>query len=365
MRREITGQVLGIFEGWSYREVEVPLLDYFDHLRDVLEPISANSTFRFVDRDGNLRVLRADVTPAIAKIYANQLTHLPLPLRLCYANKIVRIQRAFTSEQIESYQLGVELIGAHGLIPELEVLLICIETLTALGIEDYQIKLGNLAIYQRLLERSSVPTSVYGDITKAVLNRDPFEVRQRLHRIGVRPNISEAIQSLASLSGGVEQLERINAAIQHDDKLTQASQHMEKLLSSLDALNLADKVHLDLGHIHGPMYYTGMTFRVISESIGRELGGGGRYDNLIGAFGAQTPAVGFSLGLDALLEIIAPHAASEVAPTPGLSDAVVVVDPDSPHLNLQEAISRRAAGHVTRLTTPSTPPPPFRLENQT
>ncbi|MBH24876.1 MAG: hypothetical protein CMH57_10560 [Myxococcales bacterium] len=350
IRRAIGQKTLAIFEGWSYREIDVPLLDYFDHLRDAIEPDAANRTFRFVDREGNLRVLRADVTPAIAKIYAQQLTHLPLPLRLSYANKIVRIERSFTSEQIDAYQLGVEMLGAPGLVPELEVLLICVEVLDALGIDDYQIKLSNLAIYRRLLARSSVPASLYPRITAAVRDRDPFEIKRLLHSTGVRPNISEALQCLAELQGGIAQLSRIQEAVPRDDVLEAACLHMERLMGAMRDLGKADRLHIDMGHIHGPMYYTGVMFRVISESIGRELGGGGRYDDLIGTFGAPAPAVGFSLGLDALMEIIAPHA-SEMSHLDHPPEATIAIDPDAPADGLREVLARRAAEQVACVTT--------------
>ena len=72
-RREVALKALEVFRGWGYREVEIPLLDYFDPLRSVLDSDDASRMFRFVDRDGNLLVLRADVTPAMAKLYAYQL----------------------------------------------------------------------------------------------------------------------------------------------------------------------------------------------------------------------------------------------------------------------------------------------------
>ncbi|MEO1267303.1 MAG: ATP phosphoribosyltransferase regulatory subunit [Myxococcota bacterium] len=354
IRRAIAQKTLAIFEGWSYREIDVPLLDYFDHLRDAIEPDAVHRMFRFVDREGNLRVLRADVTPAIAKIYAHRLTHLPQPLRLCYANRVVRIERSFTSEQTDAYQLGVEMLGASGLVPELEVMLVCMEVLDHMGIDDYQLTLSNLAIYRRLLEQSNVPTSLHPAITTAVRDRDPFEIRRLLHKTDVGSHTVTALECMAELRGGVDQLTRIQEAIPNDALLKQSCLHMKEIVQALTALNRVERLHVDMGHISGPTYYTGMMFRIISESIGRELGGGGRYDDLVGTFGTPTPAVGFSIHLDALMEIIAPHA-SEMIHLDSPSEATVAIDTQTPVAGLRRALERRAAQKVTRVDTASNP----------
>lgn len=349
LRRKVAQTALEIFAGWSYQEIDVPLLDHFDQLREVIDPNDAHRTFRLIDRDGNLLVLRSDVTPAIARIFAHQLQGVPLPLRVCYANKIVRLQRSFTREQFENYQIGVELLGASGLAAEIEVILICLEVLAALGVKDFQINVGHVGIYRRLLALSSVPTDLRGDLTHAIANRDPGEVQAVTHRIGLRENLVASFMALTRLSGGDRQLTEIERLHPHDAELQRACQHMRQGADVLNTLGCAGRFQIDLGLIDGPPYYTGLDFRVFCDGVGRPLGGGGRYDDLIGTFGEPTPAVGFALKMDALMNVLYPEASAALTELDAPPGAVIRIDPNALADGFAAALARRQSGEVTRL----------------
>ncbi len=353
LRRRVAAAALEIFAGWSYREIDVPLLDYFDQLREVMEPSEANRTFRLMDRDGNLLVLRSDVTPAIARSYAHQLQGVPLPLRVCYANKVVRLQRAFTREQSESYQLGVELIGATGMIPEVEVLLICLEVLQALRVPSYQVNLGHVGIYRRLLALAAVPRAHGRGLQEAIARRDAAEVRGIGLRLGLREEAVEAFAALAALAGGERQLDAVAAIYPHDEILQAACKHLRGVAATLAALGHGERVHLELGLVDGPTYYTGLSFRIVARQSGRALGGGGRYDDLIGMFGPLTAAVGFALQLDVLMGLLYPAASSELSELEAPSGAAVRVEPQRLVEGFAAAVERRRRGEVARIVARS------------
>jgi ATP phosphoribosyltransferase regulatory subunit len=343
LRREITGLALEVFRGWTYHDIEIPLLDYVDLRPEVLALHDTNQSFRVSDREGNLLVMRSDVTPAIARIYARQLRGLPLPLRVCYANRVVRANDGAGLERSESYQLGLELIGDTGLTGELEVMLICLEVLGRLGVEDFQINLSNIGIARRLLEMTGLPSAARRAVEAAVAARDPFEVREVLLRFGTRDRIAEAIASLTLLRGGADQIGTLRELLGQDRRLMEALEHVEALVAALGELGYGERLQVDLGEVHGPMYYSGLNFKVVSQRLGRELGGGGRYDELIGLFGEPTRAVGFSLGLDALLGAL--HAQpDEMPPLSAPAGSAVRVMADAPVEGLRQALSRRAQG---------------------
>jgi ATP phosphoribosyltransferase regulatory subunit len=342
-RRAISLSALGVFAGWGYREMEVPLLDYFDPLRRALDRRQVNRMFRFVDRDGNLLVLRADVTPAIAKVYAYQLADAPLPLRVCYANKVVRIERAFTREQIESYQLGVELIGAPGLGPEVEVVLVAVETLRGLGARDFEIHLGDVVLAERLVELTRADRARREPLMSAIGDRDPHAVRALVADLSLPASLVAALVDLASLRFEADALDRLRRDAPADPVLALACDRLEALIATLADLGLGQHLHLDLGLTNEVGYYTGMTLRIVSERVGRVLGGGGRYDELIGRFGAATPAVGFSLNLEALMQVLEPTPLQDAelgAPQP------VAVGPDLV-AGFRRALDHRAQGAPT------------------
>jgi ATP phosphoribosyltransferase regulatory subunit len=341
-RRTIALTALDVFRGWGYREIEVPLLDYFEPLRRALDPRDISRMFRFVDRDGNLLVLRADVTPAIAKVFAFQLADEPLPLRLCYANKVVRIERAFTRERLESHQLGVELIGLSGTSPEVEVLLVALEALAALGIDDFEIHLNDAAICERLLAQTGLEAEETKPLRRAIAERDPHGLALLLRERGVDAALSDQLTGLTRLRFEPAALDALEPVIAADERLRAHVGSFRQLLDALARLEVSDRLVVDLGLIQDRDYYTGVAFKIVSERIGRALGGGGRYDNLIGRFlHRRVPAVGFALDLDAVLELngrgpVDGREAAEPPPIVSLADDAVA--------GFREALDRRSRG---------------------
>ncbi|MCA9562521.1 MAG: ATP phosphoribosyltransferase regulatory subunit [Myxococcales bacterium] len=309
VRRQIAGTAFGVFRGWGYQEIEVPLLDHFDSLRAALDPAQIQRMFRFVDRQGHLLVLRADVTPAIARIFANQLSERPLPLRLCYAHKVVRIERSFTQEKLERYQLGVELIGCAGIAPEVETLLIALETLTAIDVGEFEVHLGSVAVVEHLLAKLGAAERVYSDIIQAIGERDPVEVGNLVADSECPEPVAQALRLLARMGPNPDAPTELRNLFPADGELHAILAGVDELAEALNALGFGGRLFVDLGQVNQQGYYTGTTFKIVSRRIGTEVGSGGRYDNLIGRFGKPCPAVGFCLHLESLMELTG-HAAS-------------------------------------------------------
>lgn len=352
LRRQITSQAMQVFGGWGYREIQIPILDYFDSLKEGLDETQIARSFRFVDRDGNLMVLQPDVTPAIAKVYAYQLHGAPLPMRLSYANKVVRIERSFAGEQLETNQLGIELIGARGLVADVEVLLICLEVLERLGLPDYQVNLADHLTAKLLLSATGAPRRIRREVREAIIARDPDEVRQILTGLGARQAYVDAIAALADFQGGIEQIDRILEVLPHHAKIGERLDYLKAIERTLDELGYADYVRLDLGELGGAKYYTGISFSVVSEGVGRALGRGGRYDGLVGRYGVDTPAIGFSLSLESLVEILHPH--SSGAGSVISQGEAIFIDPTDPVKGFRGALERRRSSRATRIVSRAT-----------
>lgn len=351
LRRQVTAQAMQVFGGWGYREIQIPLLEHFDALKHGLDEDQITRSFRFVDRAGNLMVLRPDVTPAVAKTYAYQLRGLPLPLRVSYANKVVRIERAFGVSRVESYQLGGELIGRKGLVADAEVLLVVLELLERLGLRHFHINLADHSLAQHLLNSTGAPKRIRENVEEAILARDPDEVARILGDLGTRTPYIEANAALAGLEGGLQQLDFIEKTLPTDRDLKRRVNYLRQLEGTLAGLGYSKRVRIDLGELDGPGYYTGIGFSVAAEGASGALARGGRYDDLIGQFGAATPAVGFSFSLEALVELLHPKVA------PGARrrrpHEVVAVDPAEPLAGLEEALERRRNNLTTRIVTRS------------
>lgn len=347
LRRQVTAQAMQVFGGWGYREIQIPLLEHFDALKQGLDEDQIARSFRFVDRAGNLMVLRPDVTPAVAKTYAYQLRGLPLPLRVAYANKVVRIERAFGTEEVESYQLGAEMIGNRGVIADVEVLLVVLEVLERLGLRRFHINLGDHKLAQLLLNATGAPRRIRSEVEQAILSRDPDEVRRILENLGTRSRYIDATTVLAGLEGGLQQLDVIEETLDGTTEIHRRIEYLRDVERTVDKLGYGSRVRIDLGELDGPGYYTGIGFSVVSEGASRRIARGGRYDELIGQFGGDAPAVGFSFSLETLVELLHPKMGRKARKR--RDHEVVSVRPDNPAEGFEEALERRRNNMSTRI----------------
>ncbi len=249
LRRQVTSQAMQVFAGWGYREIQIPILDYFDSLKEGLDDRQVARSFRFVDRTGNLMVLQPDITPAIAKVYAYQLQGTPLPLRLSYANNVVHIERSLTGDQLESSQLGIELIGARGLVADVEVLLVAREVLEELGLENYQINVADHRTAKLLLSATGAPSRIRDEVRRAIIARDPDAVREILTGLGAREVYVEALAVLSELRDGAEQLATIRELLATHVKVLERLDYLRALERTIDELGYAENVRLDLGEL--------------------------------------------------------------------------------------------------------------------
>lgn len=340
LRRQVTYQAMRVFSGWGYKEMQVPLIDQFDVFeKSVKEEV--DDAIRFVARDGNVMMLLSDVTPAIARLVSYNLANRKLPLRLSYANKVFR-SGGVTKSSIESYHLGLELIGVSNLFGELEVFLVALEVLEKLGVEDFQFNVTDYGIVEYLLSATGAPKRIREGVLDAIIARDASEVEFILNRLGIRAHFIAAVSALASLEGGLDQLNQIQAALPNDKSLEGRLEAMRTVFNVLSELGYKKRIRLDMAALDGVNYYTGIAFDIVSEKLGRSLGRGGRYDNLLGKFGASQPAVGFSLVAGTITEILHPKFNDDLVRDVGPKVESISIDAEHLAHGLSEALIRRS-----------------------
>lgn len=348
LRRHVMTTAMHSFGGWGYREIQIPMLHYFDALRPGLDDSLIERSFRFVDRGGNVMMLRPDVTPAIAQTFA-YMRSPSLPLRVSYTHKVVRLERSLRRNQLETYQLGAEHIGGDEFLGDLEVMLLTLEVLDRLKIPDVQVRLADHHLANALLIASGAPARLRDDIRQALVARDTHEVRELLTRLGIRDSYVKAILALVQLKGGLHQLDLIREQFPYERKITDRLDYLRRLIETLNSLGVGDRVHLELAELGGASYYTGIGFSMVSGAATKELGRGGRYDELIGHYGKPTRACGFSFSLDMLIQAIHP---------PTLEQTIdreipesVHVDPASPEEGLRAVLALRRVDQPSRIIT--------------
>jgi ATP phosphoribosyltransferase regulatory subunit len=163
----------------------------------------------------------------------------------------------------------------------------------AVGLKDYRVGVGDASLFPALMETLNVPADAREELLRTLVRRNFVELEQRLHEAGIRGEAAELLLEVPQRRGGPELL------TDAPEPAVEAVTGMRRVYELL-APSIAEHVIFDLGLIRNIGYYTGAVFEVYEPAEGAPLGGGGRYDELLGRYGRSLPAVGFALNVDPL-----------------------------------------------------------------
>jgi ATP phosphoribosyltransferase regulatory subunit len=275
--RAITDAMRGVFDAHGYGEVATPALEY----EAVLvrgDPAAADPAYRLFDEHGNVLVLRSDMTIPIARVVASRYASAPVPLRFSYIQHAYRAVRQHRGHPREILQAGIELVGAPGPDGTAEAISVLCATLDAAGLTAYRVGLGDARLFERTLARAGVGAA---EILPLLEARDLVGLEAALEGAG-----APELLRVAQRRGGPEVLEGVEEAGPLRD------------LHAMLAPAVAARVIFDLGLVRSLGYYTGAVFEVYDAAFGAPIGGGGRYDELLGRFGRELPACGWALDIE-------------------------------------------------------------------
>jgi histidyl-tRNA synthetase len=263
------------FELYGFEPLETPVLEYEEILAGKYGDEGEKLMYRFTDNGDRRVAMRYDQTVPLARVvaqYGN--TSLPLPFKRYQIQNVWRAENTQKGRFREFIQCDIDTIGTTSEISDAEILAIVSKVYTQLGFSNIKIVINDRSIFQGL-------------DTKAILIID------KLKKIGEEAVIKE----LATIGVSQEQFENIKNA--------QPTVNLQMIISSAQLLGVPETaLQFDPTLARGLDYYTGLIFEIICDDypVG-SLGGGGRYDNLIGMFQKNSiPAVGCAVGFDRTIE---------------------------------------------------------------
>ena len=287
--RALTSRLHAVWDEAGYGEIRTPTLEYEEVLRRG-DARAAGAGFRTFDDHGNVLALRADATIPIARLVANRYEHEDSPIRLCYFSHAYRLVKIRSGQPREFLQGGLELIGVPAPHGDAEVIALVLQGLDAAGLRRHRLGLGDGALYRTLLAELEVPEPERDLLLESLARRDMVGLEARVERLGVSPAARDLLVRLPQLRGGPEVLGRA------DGPVAAAVENLRSVHELLAERGVGDRVIFDLGLVRELGYYTGIVFEVYDPAVGFAIGGGGRYDDLLGRFGRPLPACG--VGLD-------------------------------------------------------------------
>jgi ATP phosphoribosyltransferase regulatory subunit len=293
--RRLRAALIDAFESAGYGEVSTPTIEYHDVLArgDVR---GAPAAYRFFDERGDLLAMRPDMTIPIARLVAGRFAGSEPPFRFCYLGNAYRAIRPQRGQMREFMQAGVELVGTPAPEGTVEVVEVLVAALDAAGLTRAVIGLGDADLYRQLLAALGVAEPRRDAILDRLAAHDLVGLGIEVSELELSVSERELLLRLPELRGGPEVLERareLGGAV-----VEQATARLAATYQALVARGAAGRVRLDLGLLRDLGYYTGAILEVYDPALGHVLGGGGRYDELMGRFGRPLPAAGFALYLE-------------------------------------------------------------------
>ncbi len=309
-RRAVSGRLVSTFERWGYREVTPPLIEYFEVLGRGLGADEAERCVRFIEAGtGELVSLRSDVTPQIARMVAQRVggsVGAGEALRLCYAATLVRLPSG-RDDRAQRDQVGIEYVGEDEPVADAELVGLAHEALVGLGLEGHRFDLAHTAVVREVFAHLGLsPQSALGrDLLASLARKDRGSIVALLRGAGWSGSEVEAVASLCELHGPPSLLPKARRRL----AAVGAGGAVDRLRAIVETVareypEAVDRIMVDLGEVRGFDYYTGMRMRVWSPGASEPIVRGGRYNDMLARYGADMPATGFAVDLDALEEAL-------------------------------------------------------------
>ncbi|HET7219663.1 MAG TPA: histidine--tRNA ligase [Vicinamibacterales bacterium] len=323
-RDYVIGVVEDVYQRYGFEPLETPALENIETLTGKYGDEGAKLIFKVLRRGDHEAsgetdlALRYDLTVPLARVVAEHRGRLPRFFKRYQIQPVWRADRPARGRFREFYQCDVDAIGSTSPVVEAELCAAVSDVLRTLGFSDFVLRLNHRGLLRGMLERFGVPGELHDQALVAVdkldkIGRDGVaaELAQRGIPAASIDRVLDAYADPGSSSG--EDVHAINAR-----RLEHARRQVEGHVDGTAAVDtLADIVRLcretsagphvtiDPSLARGLSYYTGAIMEVAVPDLAGSLGGGGRYDGLIGMFsGENIPACGFSLGLERILVVM-------------------------------------------------------------
>ncbi len=310
IRQYVIGVLKEIFERFGFEPLETPAIEYAETFEGKSDEETDKLIYKFKDR-GNRRIaLRYELNVALARVIA-MYPELVKPFKRYQMGPVWRADKPQKGRYRELWQCDIDSVGTSSMLADAELIIIVYEALTRLGFEHFTIKINNRKILSSLAQYVGVPETQSGNIYRAIdkLEKIGAEgVRAELINTGLNETISDRLLDLVQEKGDNEKLiAEMKEKLVGFPKGLEGVIELEGIINYLEDAEVSDKYYqIDLSMVRGLGYYTGPIFETVVEKpkIG-SLGGGGRYDNLVGIFSKQNyPATGYSFGLERIIDVI-------------------------------------------------------------
>jgi histidyl-tRNA synthetase len=284
-RQRMLEVIRNVFERFGFLPLSTPALEYYDVLAGKYGEEGEKLMYRFQDRGKREVAMRYDLTVPLARVVAQYGDKLPKPFKRYQIASVWRGENPQKGRSREFYQCDVDVVGSSSQLADGEVLSAVYWAVAELGAQDIRILYNSRKWLFENLRKLNVPENAFVEVSRTL---------DKVYKVDIEQIKKELVQKV----GDDTLWDRISAITKPKE-----AEAFEEILASLGVPASCLLFRPTLAR--GLDYYTGMIFEAVSGGEGSSIAGGGRYDNLIGSFtGKDIPAVGCSIGIDRLFDLL-------------------------------------------------------------
>ena len=333
-REYVISRIKQVYERYGFEPLETPAVENIETLMGKYGEEGNQLIFKILKRGEHEKTgeadlaLRYDLTVPLARVVAQYQNELPKFFKRYQIQPVWRADRPARGRFREFYQCDVDVLGSRSMVVEAEIIAAASDALVALGFKDFTIRLNHRQVLTGILDQAGVPRERHADALIALDKMDkagPEGVARELNERGIVDESAVMLMRFfEGLAGAQHALDLVDLgetdarAAYNADVLGRLVEFigahevgasgvddLRQILQFAKASGVDSRVKLDPTLARGLAYYTGAIIEINVADLPGSLGGGGRYDNLVGIFlGKDVPACGFSLGLERIIVVM-------------------------------------------------------------
>ena len=333
-REQLISLIRDTYAARGFQEIETPAFEAIERLSSGQGGDNEKLVFKVLKRGEELERavsegkeladlgLRFDLTVPLTRYFASNRASLPRVLKAIQVGAVWRAERPQKGRYRQFLQCDIDILGEPSELAELELISASLAALDAIGLSKATIRVND----RRLLKTQLDAAGISADQDRAMIAID------KLDKIGLAKVVEEIAESW-----GTESAQKVSAWLSAD-----VSDWPEELAWVQKLGDEAARLRYDPSLVRGMGYYTGAIFEIEYPGAESSIGGGGRYDEMVGRWaGTDTPAAGISLGIERIIEL------AEIDAKEGKSLVVLIEDDFAGAMSLQEELI--AEGYSVRL----------------
>ena len=322
IRDYVIALIKDTYKAFGFSSIETPCVEHIENLCSKQGGDNEKLIFKILKRGEKLKLesakeeadlvdggLRYDLTVPLSRYYSNNANELPSPFKALQMGNVWRADRPQRGRFRQFMQCDIDILGEPSNLAEIELILATSTLLGKLDFKNFTIRINDRRFLKAMAAYSGFAESDYDQVFITLDKMDKIGldgVRAELEENGyAKESIDKYLQIFEEITNDVEGVrwckEKLAGYLPED-----AAESLEMIITSVEsAKEAAFKISFDPTLVRGMSYYTGTIFEIAMDEFGGSVGGGGRYDEMIGKFtGQNTPAVGFSIGFERIVMLL-------------------------------------------------------------